>query len=305
MNKKVLITGGSGVVGKLLTRFLLQKGYSVHHLSREPQLHGNPRITVFKWDVIKKEIDKDCINGVETIIHLAGENIAEKRWTDQRKKQIIQSRTESIALIYSLLKDTSNHQVKTIISASAIGFYGNRGDELLTEESTPGHGFLSDACLEWEAAVDAGEKLNLRVIKFRTGVVLTDSGGALPEIAGPVKKGLGAALGTGKQWISWIHIQDVIKMYAFALENIRLRGTYNMTSPNPVTNIEITRSLAHIFNKKLWLPNVPAFALKLALGELSALVLDSTRVSSSKIEAEGFTFDFPDITKALDDIYRD
>ena len=305
MNKKILITGGSGVVGKPLTRSLLQKGYSIHHLSRDPQLHGNPRITVFKWDVLKKEIDQDCINGVDAIIHLAGESIAEKRWTDQRKKQIIESRTDSIGLIYDLLKNNPHHQVKTLISASAIGFYGDRGDELLSEESSPGTGFLSAACLEWEKAVDDGAQLGLRIIKFRTGVVLTDAGGALPEIAKPIKMGLGAALGSGNQWISWIHIQDVIKMYAFALENIRLRGTYNMTSPNPVTNSEITRTLAHIFNKKLWLPNVPAFALKLALGELSSLVLDSAKVSSSKIEREGFTFDFPEIKKALVDIYGD
>lgn len=305
MNKTILITGGSGLVGKPLTRMLLQKGYNIHHLSRKPELHGNPRITVFHWDIDNNEIDNNCLTGVTAIIHLAGEGIAEKRWTTHRKQKIVQSRTNSIAMLYSLVRQKPDHQVETIVSASAIGYYGDRDEELLSEDAKPGKGFLPLACLEWEKAVDEGEKLNLRVVKFRTGIVLTDAGGALPEIANPIRKGFGSALGDGRQWMSWIHLQDVIRMYVFAIENPNIRGTYNMTAPNPVTNAEMTKSLAHIFNKKLWLPNVPAFSLKILLGELSALVLDSAKVSSSKIQSEGFTFDFPDLDKALKEIYSE
>ena len=284
---------------------LLQKGYSIHHLSRNPELHGNPRITVYKWDIDKNEIDEKCLDGVIAIVHLAGEGIAEKRWTAKRKQQIIQSRTASIGMIYDLLKRNPAHQVKTIVSASAIGYYGDRGNELLTEDSPPGKGFLPVACIEWEKAVDKGAELNLRVVKLRTGIVLTDEGGALPEIANPIKKGIGTALGSGKQWMSWIHIQDVIRMYVYALENTDIQGTYNMTAPYPVTNAEMTKTLAETFDKKLWLPNAPAFGLKLLLGEMSALVLDSDKVSSSKIENAGFKFDFTQLSSALKEIYSD
>lgn len=284
---------------------LLQKGYNIHHLSRNPELHGNPRIRVFRWDIEKNEIDEQCIAGVNAIIHLAGENIAEKRWTAKRKQQIIRSRTASIDLLYNLIRQNADHQIETIVSASAIGYYGDRDDILLTEESEPGNGFLTRACLEWEKAVDEGEKLNIRVVKLRAGIILTDAGGALPEIANPVRKGLGAALGNGKQWMSWIHIQDVNRMYAYAVENQQITGTYNMTAPQPVTNSEMTKSLAQILDKKLWLPNVPAFSLKLLLGEMSTLVLDSAKVSSSKIQSNGFTFNFPEITGALKEIYSE
>jgi len=305
MSQKVLITGGSGLLGKPLTRMLLQKGHTIHHLSRSPEFHGNPRLSVFKWDIDKGQIDENCISGVSAIIHLAGENIADGRWTRKRKEKILKSRTESIRLLYNLLERSPDHHVTTVISASAIGYYGNRGNEFLTEEAAPGQGFLPRVCIEWEKAVDEGVQLNLRVVKLRTGIVLTDGGGALPEMAGPIKKGLGSPLGSGKQWMSWIHIQDVIRMYAFVVENTGLQGTFNMTAPNPVINSEFTQSLAQALDKKIWLPKVPEFGLKLILGELSALVLDSARVSSSKIQAEGFKFEFPVLDEALKDIYAE
>jgi uncharacterized protein (TIGR01777 family) len=305
MNKTILITGGSGLVGKPLTRMLLQKGYTIHHLSRNPQPHGNPRITIFKWDLPNNYIDPDCIKGVEAIIHLAGESIAEKRWSTHHKQEIIRSRVDSITLLYNLLKQNPEHEVKSVISSSAIGYYGNRSDELLTEDSAPGKGFLSVACIEWEKAVRKAEALNLRIVILRTGIVLTETGGALPELAKPVKSGIGAALGSGKQWMSWIHLQDVIRMFVFAVENQKLSGTFNMTAPNPVTNAEATKAIATVFNKHLWLPNVPAFGLKLALGEMSALVLDSTKVSPAKIQSEGFSFNFPEINEALKNIYSE
>ena len=305
MSKTVLITGGSGLLGRPLTRMLLQKGYAVHQLSRHPELHGNPRITMFKWDIETNEIDENCLIGVEAIIHLAGEGIAEKRWTSNRKQQIVHSRTDSIRLLYDRLKLHQNHSVKTVISASAIGYYGDRANELLREGDAPGHGFLPDACIAWENAVDEAVHLNLRVVKLRTGIVLSAEGGALPEMAGPVKKGLGSPLGSGRQWMSWIHLQDVIRMYTYVLENQEMNGVYNMTAPNPVTNREMTYALARLFDKKIWLPKVPAVGLKIVLGELSALVLDSAKVSSSKIAAQGFKFDYPNLNDALKEIYID
>ena len=284
---------------------LLQNGYTVHHLSRNPELHKNPKIKIFKWDVEKNEIDENCLDGVGSIIHLAGEGIAGKRWTRDRKEKIVKSRTESTSLLYDLLKQTPGHQVSTFISSSAIGFYGSRGNEILTEKSPAGEGFLPVTCIEWEKAVDEGNLLNIRVVKLRTGIVLSNEGGALPEMAAPVKKGFGSPLGSGKQWMSWIHIHDAVRMYVFVLENPGLKGTYNMTSPNPVTNKEMTQALAAILETKIWLPNVPALGLKILLGEMSVLVLDSAKVSSAKILSEGFKCNFTKLEEALNEIYLD
>jgi len=297
----ILLTGGSGLLGGHLTQALLDKGYKVSHLSRKPG--KDTRVKTYIWDIDKNSIDARCIEGVDIIVHLAGAGIADKRWTDKRKKIIIESRTKSIRLIYQLLK-IKNHQVTTIISASATGYYSDRGDQLLTENDLPANDFLSHCCIEWEKAVDEGEELGLRIIKFRTGVVLTNDGGALPQLAAPIKSGFGAALGTGKQWISWIHLQDVVDMYLFGITNKNLAGVYNMVAPNPVTNKQLIQAVAKQLHKPLWLPNVPAFVLKFILGEMSIAVLGSTKVSAQKIEEAGFMFKFPEITAALKDIYR-
>ena len=298
--KNILITGGSGLIGKILTNELIEKGYNVSHLNRSPG--KDMRVKTFLWDVKKGLIDQHCIDGIDTIVHLAGAGIADKRWTNKRKKILINSRTKSIGLIYDLIKNKKN-TVQYIISASAIGYYGNREDEILTEDSEPGNGFLSECCIEWEKAVDEGEKLGLSITKFRTGVVLNAEGGALPQMAFPVKIGLGSPLGSGRQWIPWIHWQDVAGMYVYGIENQLPGGVYNMVAPRPVTNKEQTKAVARQLHRPLWLPKVPAFVLKLLLGEMSAVVLGSTRVSSSKIEKEGFKFKFPVLTEALKEIY--
>ncbi|MDF3078310.1 MAG: hypothetical protein K0S09_2199 [Sphingobacteriaceae bacterium] len=301
-NKTILITGGSGLIGSHLTQLLLDIGYHVRHLSRsaKPAKHD---VEVFAWDVYKGEIDERCIDGVSAIIHLAGEGIAKKRWTAKRKMKIIQSRTASIDLIYKLLERKA-HKVEALISASAVGFYGDRGDGLLTEESPSGSGFLAESCREWEKAVDAEAALGLRIVKLRTGLVLAREGGALPQMDKLVRLGLGAALGSGSQWQSWIHIKDAVKMYLFALENAQISGNYNMATSHPVTNQELTKAIAQALKKPLWLPNVPAFALKLALGEMSEVVLSSTRVSAEKIMQQGFRFEFNKLAEALEEIYR-
>lgn len=302
MKKTVLITGGSGLIGRRLCKSLLEKGYVVHLLSRKAKPNMDSRIKSFVWDITEDQLDEACLEGVDTIIHLAGEGIADKRWTKARKKAIIDSRTESIRLLYKAIKNNPSSAVKYIISAAAIGFYADRGDELLTEESLPGSGFLAESCIAWENAVDEGKDLGLKIAKFRTGIVLDPKGGALLQIARPVKFGLGAALGSGKQWVSWIHWKDVVKMYEFALEH-QLEGIYNMVGPKPATNLELTKALAKQFHKPLWLPAVPAFALHLALGEMSAAVLGSTKADARKIEASGFQFEFPDLAETLKDLY--
>ncbi|MBW4888375.1 TIGR01777 family oxidoreductase [Mucilaginibacter sp. HMF5004] len=296
----ILITGGTGLLGKQLTDALIIQGHNVSHLSR--RAGNNAVVKTFLWDIAKGTIDPECINGIDTIVHLAGEGIAEKRWTTERKKLLIESRTKSIGLIYKLLKSTP-HTVKHIVSASATGYYSDRGNELLTETSPPAHDFLSDCCVQWEKAVDEGEALGLRVVKFRTGVVLSPAGGALPLMAKPVQFFVGSPLGSGKQWIPWIHHRDVVAMYLLGITNEKLTGVYNMVAPNPVTNAQLTKAIAKQLHRPLWAPRVPAFALKLLLGEMSLVVLGSTKVSSGKIEQTGFKFSYPDVESALKELY--
>jgi len=300
MAKHILLTGGTGLVGKALTRLLLDMGYEVSHLSRKPD--NNPKVKTWLWDIHKGQIDEKCIDGVDTIVHMAGAGIADKRWTDERKKELVESRTKSIELIYTLLKNKPHH-IESVISASATGYYSDRGDELLTEDSLPSNDFLANCCVQWEQAVDKGKELGLRILKFRTGVVLTNKDGALAKLAQPIKLGIGSPLGNGKQWIPWIHEQDVIDIYLLGIENTGLEGVYNMVAPNPITNKQLTKAVARQLHRPLWLPNIPAFALKLLLGEMSTIVLGSSKVSAQKIESAGFKFKYPIIADALADIY--
>lgn len=300
MSKHILLTGGSGLIGTLLTKALLEKGYKVSHLSRKP---GNsPRVKTFLWDVHHNQIDEACVDDVDTIVHLAGAGVVDKRWTDARKQEIIDSRTKSIRLIYNVL-GKKEHSVKAVISASATGYYGNRGEEILTEESKPGDDFLAEVCIKWEANADEGKELGLRIVKFRTGIVLDKDGGALPQLVNPVKWGVGSPLGSGQQWMPWIHWQDVVKMYIYGIEHESLNGVYNMAAPNPVTNMQLVQALAKQLNKPFWAPNVPAFILKLLMGEMSIAVLESDRASAQKIEAAGFKFKYAELQDALNEIY--
>lgn len=301
MGKRVLITGGSGSVGKSLSQLLLDNGYEVAHLSRSKT--SLPKIKTYLWNVEQNKIDADCINGVDIIVHLAGAGIADSRWTEERKKTLIESRTKSIQLVYQLLK-SNPHQVKTVVSASASGFYSDRGDNLMKETDSPNNDFLGECSVLWGNAVDEAEDLGIRVVKFRTGVILDKNSGALPKIAAPIKFGFGSPLGDGKQWTSWIHIDDVAEMYLKGIEDEALQGAYNMSTPNPITNKELTIAIAQKLNKPLWLPNVPAFILKLIFGEMSAVVLGSTKMDVNKIEQTGFKFKFPTIKLALNKIYE-
>jgi uncharacterized protein len=300
MSKHILLTGGSGFIGKHLTQILLDQGFTVSHLNRSKG--RDMRVRNCMWDITKGQVDEDCLTGVDVIVHLAGAGVAEKRWTESYKKEILDSRVKSIGVLYDLMK-RKKHNVHAIISASGISYYGNRGDELLTEESAEGEGFLAKVSEEWEKAVDRGTEMGLRVVKFRTGVVLHKKNGALPKLAGPVKWGMGSPLGDGSQWMPWIHWHDVIKLYLYAVMHTRLEGTFNMVAPNPVTNKQFVKVLGKQLHRPLWAPNVPAFVIKMMVGEMSSMVLDSTRASSQKIIDNGFKFDHPDLEETLKEIY--
>lgn len=296
----ILITGGNGLVGKPLTQALLDQGHQVSHLSRQPS--RIPRVTTYGWDVPTGQIDAHCLVGVDTIIHLAGADIASDPWTPERKAELISSRTESIGLLYQLMRQQP-HSVQTVISASGIVYYGNRGDEVLTEQSAPATDFLADCTRQWEAAVDEGKALNLRVVKFRTGVVLTKDGGALPALAQPVQAGYGAPIGTGRQWVSWIHLLDVVGLYQLAVTNGSLEGAFNQTAPEPVTNRQLVEALAEEFHKTLWMPATPRLLLKMIMGERSSFVLSSIKAAPSALLQHQYIYHYPTIGSALRSLY--
>ena len=304
MSKNVLITGGSGMVGTRLSEMLLEQGYAVRHLSRTPGKEGSPIIT-YLWDIKQQYINPKALAGVDYVVHLAGAGVADQRWTDQRKQAIVKSRTESTRLLHHALSQPDAPQLKALVSASAIGLYGaDTGDALLTEDSLPAQDFLADVVVQWEAAVDAIAALDIRTVKLRIGIVLSDKGGALQPIARTVRWYVGAPLGSGDQYMSWIHIDDLCRMFIYAMENQELRGVYNAVGTQPVTNRTLTKATAKVLQKPMFLPNVPGFVLKLALGELATVILGSNRVSSQRIEDAGFTHKFNKIDVALADLLK-
>lgn len=300
MSKTILITGGTGLVGQRLTELLIAKGYQVQYLSRNPDKVSG--IKSFHWDVKNQEMDKDALKDADVIVHLAGAGVADKKWSKERKKEILDSRTKSSELIAKTLSENT-HKVKTVVSASAIGYYGwDTGGVVKKEESRFGDDFLATVTKAWEAEVDKIESSDIRVVKLRIGVVLSEKGGALKEISKPVKMGAGAALGSGDQFMSWIHIDDLCEMFIHAIENENLKGAFNAVAPNPVTNKELTKLTAKALKKPFFLPNVPGFVLKLTLGEMASIVLGGSKISSEKIESAGFNFKFEKADAALADL---
>lgn len=301
MKKHILITGATGMVGKELIKALLKAGHRVSILSRKPV--RIKEVQVYLWDIYKQKIDPACLDGVDTIVHLAGENIAEKKWTKERRQQIIDSRTLSTDLLYHLLKEQP-HEVKNFISASAVGYYGDCGDEILTEQSENGYGFLAEVCSKWETAVDKGKALSLRIVKIRCGFILKKGEGGLAAMDKPVRFFLGAALGSGKQWIPWIHIQDMINIYLFAIGHPTMIGAFNACAPYPVTNKTLTKSIASLFHKPVWPVHIPESLLHFILGEMSSVALMSSNTSAQKLLDYGFTFNFTQLDEALKNIYH-
>jgi len=298
MPNKVLITGGSGFIGRHLQQTLKAHNYEVAILSRNPPI----KQSAFHWDIDKGEFDTRALEQTNTIIHLAGANIGGRRWTEKRKKEIIESRTKSAEFLFEKLSSTP-HKVKTFISASAIGIYGDGGDECVDENHPHGTNFLATTCEQWEAAARKIESVGIRVVILRFGIVLAADGGALPVMAKPVKLFVGAPLASGQQYLSWIHIDDLCGLMIFAMEKQTMKGVYNGVTSNSVTNKEFTKQLGYALHRPVWPFSVPSIFLKLILGEMATMIIEGQRVSNKKILAEGFNFKFQDLKTALTDIY--
>jgi hypothetical protein len=258
-----------------------------------------------EWNVEQQTIDATAIEQADYIVHLAGAGVADKRWTKERKEEIVHSRTQSSALLVKALKENT-HQVKAVISASAIGWYGPdpaKHKNGFEEKDEPATDFLGNTCKLWETSIEPVELLGIRLVKLRTGIVLSAKGGALKEFLKPIKLGIAAILGSGKQMVSWIHIDDLCKQFIYAIENTNLQGSYNSVAPSPVNNRQLILTIAKKSRGKFFIPiHVPAFVLKIMLGEMSIEVLKSTTVSSKKIHNTGFAFSYPTIESAIADL---
>ena len=300
----VLITGGTGLIGKAITTLLTDKGYHVILLTRKAPKEKSdaPNIDFALWDIKKRTIDIKALQKADHVIHLAGAGVVDKKWTAAYKKEILESRTESSKLLITTLKNNSN-KVKTIVSASAIGWYGEdavKDGKVFVETDAAATGFLGETCRLWEQSISQFEAPGKRLVKLRTGIVLSNNGGALAAFKKPIIFGVAGILGNGKQVVSWIHIDDLCRMYIVAIENDLLSGVYNAVAPEPVTNKILTIELANTMKGKFYIPlHVPVFILKIMLGERSLEVLRSTTVSCTKIQQTGFTFLYPTIKTAL------
>lgn len=298
---KILITGATGLIGSELVALLLQNGITIHYLTTsKKKIESQPNYHGFYWNPNQGIIDENALMGVDSIIHLAGATIS-KRWTSKYKQEIIESRILSSNVLYKALK-ANPHTVKQIVSASAIGIYPDNLTKLYTEENTEvDESFLGKVVMKWEESVNKFKSLNIKVAKIRTGLVLSDKGGALPEMVKPIKIGIGSPFGSGKQVQSWIHIHDLVELYFFAVQN-QLDGAYNAVAPNPVTNKKLTQEIAKVLNKPLFMPNIPKFLMALVLGEMHTILFASQNVSNAKIESEGFKFQYKQVDKALNQI---
>lgn len=302
MIKKVLITGGSGMIGSALSDKLTAEGIEVNHLSRyKSKISKYP---IYTWNISEGLIEEGAFDNVDCIVHLAGAGVADKRWTDHRKKVLTSSRIDTANLLFETLKKTEN-QVKSFISASAIGIYGfDTGSIVQTEDRKQlGDDFLATLTKKWEDAADQFKNLNLRVVKLRIGPVLSTQGGLLERLVPIAKFGLASPIGSGDQYMSWIHMKDLTDIFMRAITDQKLSGAYNAVAPNPLTNEALMKTLAEVLNRPFILPNVPKFALKMIYGELAATITGGNRVSSVKIEKSGFQFRFHELRQALEDLF--
>ncbi|EFK34390.1 Epimerase family protein SA0724 [Chryseobacterium gleum] len=300
MKEVVLITGAGGMIAKELAKKIGQD-YEIRFLTRHRKQENE-----YEWDIKKGTVDETAFDNVSHIIHLAGANISEKRWTPERKRELISSRVDSAELLRTTLRK-NKIKLKSFISASGINFYGTKTSEKIdVETDPPGNDFLSEVVVLWERAADDFKEQELaeRVVKIRTAVVLSEKDGALKKMVPPVQYYIGSPLGSGKQYMPWIHIEDICSIYEFALKNSTIEGAYNAVSPQHATNKELTKKIAKVLGKPLWMPNVPGFVLKLIFGELASVILEGSRASSEKILNAGFHFKFPDLEKALRDLLK-
>jgi hypothetical protein len=292
---RVAVSGSTGLVGSEVVASLSAAGHEVVRLVRRPPASGEKAV---RWDPEKGEIDAAGLEGLDAVVHLAGENIASGRWNAARKAAIRGSRVNGTRLLCDALAGLARPP-KTLVCASAIGYYGDRGADVLTEESPPGAGFLSDVCREWEAASEPAARKGIRVVALRIGVVLSPAGGALSRMLPLFRAGLGGVIGNGRQYVSWITLDDLVGIVLHALQSGELRGPVNAVAPVPVTNREFTEALGKVLSRPTLFP-VPAFALRLAVGEMAdALLLSSERVVPRRLEATGYHFRYPELGGAL------
>jgi hypothetical protein len=296
----ILITGASGLVGTHLTRLLLQKGYAVAHLSREKG--HDARLRYFTWNPMQRKMEHEALEWADLIVNLAGAPVADKRWTEMRKKELIDSRVSGLKLMAEVIR-TSPKKPAALISASAIGYYGIvTNDNIYSENDPAANDFFGDCCRQWEEAAFGFEAQEIRTVILRIGIVLAKDGGALPKLAGPVKWGIGSPLGSGKQWMPWIHIDDLCAVFLKAIEENSFRGIYNAVGSVPVTNREFVRAVGKALHRPVFLPPVPAFVLKLMLGEMAGIVTEGVRVSNAKLCNSKFSFRYEKLEEALENL---
>ncbi len=296
----ILITGGTGLVGKALSDKLIKAGHEIRFLSRNPKPIIN--IKTFFWDVNKQEMDANALVGVDHIIHLAGAGIAEKRWTKQRKEEIISSRVDSVKLIAQHLKE-KNVRLKSFVGASAIGIYGMETSDVIYTETDKGTSdFLAETCEQWEKAYDNVRLYTERIAIIRISMVLSKQGGALKKLVPLFRLGLGSAIGSGKQYMPWIHITDLVSIFQESLFKPNYNGIYNATATEHITNLVFSNQLAKSLSKPFFIPAIPAFVLKLVYGEMASILLTGSRVSNKKIIDNGFNFQYPSIQETLKEI---
>jgi len=297
--KTILVAGATGFIGKYLTYYLLQKGYRVNALTRSEKKSTTTNLFYYKWNIDKWEIDKNAFENVETIINLTGVNIGEKRWTKERKREILDSRVKSINLLYENVK-FNDITLKLFISSSAVGYYGAiNSSNLYTELSPNGKDFLASVCKEWESAACQFKELSERTIILRKGVIIGKDGGIYKKIAPIAKLGINTAIGTGQQFLPWIEITDLLRLYGFIILNDKIDGIYNAVATEQITMNKFSDVLLESFDKKSCLPNIPKIFVKLLVGKMSVMFLKGLRVSNQKLINSEFIFTYDTISKAL------
>lgn len=299
---RALVTGATGFVGRRLVERLDRPVILSRDAQRAKEQLAGLDVEAFDWDVNAGPPPMEAFQDVDVVFHLAGESVAEGRWTSAKKERIRNSRVAGTRNLVDGMA-AADPRPRTLVSASAIGYYGNRGDEELTESSEIGEDFLAGICSVWEAESHKAAELDIRVVNPRIGIVLGKGGGALPKMALPVKLGAGSPLGSGRQWMSWIHLDDLVNLFLFVAENDRVRGAVNATAPNPVTNRDFTKRLGKTLHRPVFLPAVPGFVLRLGVGQFADVLLGSQRVLPAAATAAGFKFQFEELDPALADIY--
>jgi uncharacterized protein (TIGR01777 family) len=297
---KILISGGNGMLGKAITEELLHKGHTVNWLCRKPVIEN--KVKVFLWDPASRSIDLKAFEGVEHLINLSGSNIAGKPWNKKNKAEIYRSRVDSTAFLLETMQQ-NNILLKTTCGASATGYYGNEHKEAFCDENTAaGSDFLAQVCRNWEKTYETFAPKQTRLVILRIGIVLSEQGGIYAKLRPLVKTGLAAVIGSGKNYISWIHIRDLVRLFVFAIENPAVHGIYNATASEPKNLEDFTRMMATSLNRNVFLPRLPSFLLRLVLGERASLLVKGCRVKNDKIRALGFNFEFPQLSSALSDL---